>query len=132
MKLQISTLALCLLACASALAAQNSGAAANRDDTKAALSKSFNEVSGWVSKAAEAVPADKYSYRPAKSVRTFGELIGHIADSYNYYCARAAPVTRSNGLIRLRKGPLTKPRLFQSSSKRSISVTPCTDPTPVN
>ena len=37
------------------------------------------------------VPADKYNYRPAPSVRTFGQLIGHIADSYNYNCAIARP-----------------------------------------
>ena len=60
------------------------------NDATAALRKSFGEVSGWVTKAADLVPADKYNYRPAPSVRTFGQVIGHIADSYNYYCARAA------------------------------------------
>ena len=47
----------------------------------------FNEVNGWVTKAAEMVPADKYSYRPVDTVRTFGQLIAHITDSYNYFCA---------------------------------------------
>src|SRR5581483_6534075 len=56
----------------------------------AALRESFGKVSGWVMRAAELVPADKYNYRPASSVRTFGQLIGHIADSYNYNCAIAA------------------------------------------
>lgn len=46
-------------------------------------------MSGWVARAAELVPADKYAYRPAPTVRTFGQLIGHIVDSYNYFCARA-------------------------------------------
>jgi uncharacterized damage-inducible protein DinB len=50
----------------------------------------FNEVNDWVMKAAEAVPADKYSYRPVDTVRTFGQLIGHITDSYNYFCAVGA------------------------------------------
>ncbi len=68
------------------LPAQQPGA----NDTAAALRYGFGEVSGWVMKAADLVPADKYSYRPAPSVRTFGQMIGHIADSYNYYCARAA------------------------------------------
>jgi uncharacterized damage-inducible protein DinB len=54
------------------------------------LHHGFTEVSGWVTKAAELVPADKYSYRPAASVRTFGQQIAHIADSFNYYCATAA------------------------------------------
>jgi uncharacterized damage-inducible protein DinB len=59
-------------------------------DAAAALRMSFDEVSGWVTKAAELVPADKYTYRPAQTVRTFGQLIAHVADAHNYYCARAA------------------------------------------
>ena len=34
------------------------------------------------------VPADKYSYKPTPTVRTFGELLGHIADGNNYFCGR--------------------------------------------
>lgn len=65
---------------------QQSGA----NETIGALRYGFGEVSGWVTKAAELVPADKYSYQPVQTVRTFGQQIAHIADSYNYYCARAA------------------------------------------
>src|SRR5687768_8274528 len=57
--------------------------------TGAALGKAFGELSGWILKAAEMVPADKYSYKPAATVRTFGELLGHIADGSNYFCGRA-------------------------------------------
>jgi len=53
------------------------------------LKKGFNEVNDWVVKAAEMVPADKYSYKPTDTVRTFGQLIAHITDSYNYFCAQA-------------------------------------------
>ena len=59
-------------------------------DAAPELRRSFVEVSVNISKAADMVPADKYTYRPAPTVRTFGQLGGHIADSYNYYCARAA------------------------------------------
>ena len=58
-------------------------------ETAAMLGKGFAELSGWIMKAAEMVPADKYSYKPAPTVRTFGELLGHIADGSNYYCARS-------------------------------------------
>jgi len=58
-------------------------------DAVAALRRNFAEVSGWIARAADLVPADKYTYRPAPTVRTFGQLIGHIADGLNYYCARA-------------------------------------------
>ena len=58
--------------------------------TGAALGKAFAELSGWILKSAEMVPADKYSYKPVATVRTFGEQLGHIADGSNYYCGRAA------------------------------------------
>jgi uncharacterized damage-inducible protein DinB len=60
------------------------------NETAAALRYGFGEVSGWVTKAADLVPADKFSYRPTQSVRSFGQQIAHIADSYNYFCGRAA------------------------------------------
>jgi uncharacterized damage-inducible protein DinB len=59
-------------------------------DPVVALRRAFTEVSGWVAASAEMVPADKYGYRPSEPVRTFGQLIGHLADSYTYYCAVAA------------------------------------------
>ena len=60
------------------------------DNPVAMVSRGFTEVTGWVLRAAEVVPAARYGYRPAATVRTFAQLIGHIADSHNYYCARAA------------------------------------------
>ena len=59
-------------------------------EVNAAVAKQFAQVSSWILKAAELVPADKYAYRPVGTVRTFGQLIGHIADSHNYECGRAA------------------------------------------
>jgi uncharacterized damage-inducible protein DinB len=58
-------------------------------DPAAALKQGFGEVSGWLLKAAEMVPPDKYSYRPATTLRTYGEMLGHVADGYNYFCGRA-------------------------------------------
>jgi len=57
--------------------------------SSAAVLKHFTDVSSLVVKAAELVPADRYSYRPAPTVRTFGELVAHIAESYGYYCGPA-------------------------------------------
>ena len=54
------------------------------------LRKNFAEVSGWVTKSAELVPAEKYNYKPVDTVRSFGQLVAHVADSYNYYCAHGA------------------------------------------
>jgi uncharacterized damage-inducible protein DinB len=59
------------------------------NEALAAARAGFAEVTGWVTKAADLVPADKYTYRPTATVRTFGEQIAHIADSHNWYCSRA-------------------------------------------
>lgn len=63
---------------------------ASSGDAVAALRGGFGEVSAWVTKAAELVPDAKYSYRPVATVRTFGQLVAHLVDSYAYYCAQAA------------------------------------------
>lgn len=59
-------------------------------DAAPALRRNFADVSGWIAEAAELVPADKYVYRPAATVRTFGEMVGHIVDGYAYSCANAS------------------------------------------
>lgn len=51
--------------------------------------KAFGGVSQWMLKAAEQVPEARYSYRPDDSVRTFGQLVAHVVDSYNYFCEKA-------------------------------------------
>ena len=88
MKLRILAILSCLLL--SAAPSFGQGAPDKAPDPSTELRNGFNEVNGWVTKAAEAVPADKYSYRPTDGVRTFGQLIAHITDSYNYFCANAA------------------------------------------
>ena len=85
MKLRILLMFCCLL-----VPAASSFAQATPDktpDMATEVRNGFNEVNDWVTKAAEMVPADKYNYRPVDTVRTFGQLIAHITDSYNYFCA---------------------------------------------
>ena len=63
------------------------------------LGNRFGELSGWILKAAEMVPADKYSYKPAATVRTFGELLGHIADGSNYFFRVADVIATTNNRV---------------------------------
>jgi uncharacterized damage-inducible protein DinB len=80
-----------LMVLAGSLAAGTAAAQAPAaNDMAAALRQGFDEVNGWITRAADMVPADKYGYRPTDGVRTFGQLIAHVADGQNYYCARAA------------------------------------------
>lgn len=59
-------------------------------DEAAAVRAGFSELSDWIVKSAELVPAEKYTYQPVKTVRTVGQLIAHVIDGQNYYCGRAA------------------------------------------
>ncbi len=40
-------------------------------------------------KSAEKMPEESYGFKPADSVRTFGQVIGHAADSSYYFCSVA-------------------------------------------
>jgi uncharacterized damage-inducible protein DinB len=85
MKIRILLLFCCMLL--PAVASFGQTAPDKTPDVATELRNGFNEVNGWVTKAAEMVPADKYTYKPVDTVRTFGQLIAHITDSYNYFCA---------------------------------------------
>jgi hypothetical protein len=64
-------------------------AGATTSDAAKAAHVSFAEVSAWVMKAADLVPADKYSFKPTPSIRSYGQVLAHIVDAYSYYCTKA-------------------------------------------
>src|SRR5438445_6533744 len=38
--------------------------------------------------AAEAMTAEEYAFKPVPQVRSFGELIGHVANANFYFCSQ--------------------------------------------
>ena len=68
------------------------GAQSGRVETKTLAETSaamFRSPRDFVLRAAEKMPEEHYSFRPEPQVRTFGELLGHIADGYVLVCAMA-------------------------------------------
>ncbi len=53
----------------------------------------YSMLSGVVIAAAEKMPEESYSFKPTPEVRTFGQLVGHLADSQYYFCSLAAGET---------------------------------------
>jgi len=53
----------------------------------------YTLVSGEVIAAAEKMPEENYSFKPTPDVRSFGQLIGHVADAQYSFCATAAGET---------------------------------------
>jgi uncharacterized damage-inducible protein DinB len=93
MKIRILFFACCALAISISLSTRTTTKVSAQDGNKANASavarKGFQEVSDWITKSAEMVPAEKYDYKPVDTVRSFGQIIAHVADSLNYYCAAA-------------------------------------------
>src|SRR5262252_9581802 len=49
----------------------------------------YSFVSGAVVRAAEKMPEENYSFKPTPDVRSFGQLVGHVADASTMFCSRA-------------------------------------------
>jgi uncharacterized damage-inducible protein DinB len=49
----------------------------------------YSFVSGAVVGAAQKMPEESYSFKPTPEVRTFGQLVGHVADASYMFCSQA-------------------------------------------
>lgn len=49
----------------------------------------YDMVKVNIVKAAEKMPEANYSYKPTEAVRSFGQLIGHVADAQYLFCSAA-------------------------------------------
>ncbi len=47
----------------------------------------YTTIKGFAIRAAEKMPEANYSFKPAPTVRTFGQIVGHIADDQYYFCS---------------------------------------------
>ena len=55
-----------------------------------AITARYDAIKRDIIDAAEAMPESEYSFRATPKVRTFAEIIGHIADSQHFFCGVAA------------------------------------------
>lgn len=53
----------------------------------ATLRSSWNGVKRFVAASAEKMPEANYAFKPTPEVRSFGELIGHLANEHYVLCA---------------------------------------------
>src|SRR5271155_4512377 len=79
MKRVVSSLSFALFAAATALRAQN--------PMTAEVTAVYKGVSANILKAAEKMPEADYAFKPAPEVRTFGQLIAHVADAQMAMCS---------------------------------------------
>jgi DinB superfamily len=49
----------------------------------------YSFVSNAVIGAAQKMPEENYSFKPTPDVRSFGQLVGHVADASYIFCSQA-------------------------------------------
>ena len=85
------------LAVAAAASAQDAPKPVPPPITATAGLKTLHQtVRGYIIGAAEAMPEAHYAYKPTPDVRSFGELIGHVANAQYTFCAPARKVASPN------------------------------------
>jgi uncharacterized damage-inducible protein DinB len=94
-----SLLLLCLLAVAALAVAQEKPAppqdkpaavaAPNANPFSAFNKQAYGFVKNVLLRSAEKMPEENYSFKPTESVRSFGQVLGHVADAQYLFCSKA-------------------------------------------
>jgi uncharacterized damage-inducible protein DinB len=45
------------------------------------------QVTAWIERAADKMPEEEYGFKPDPAVRSFGQILGHIADADYLFCS---------------------------------------------
>ena len=79
----------------------------------------FKSPKTFILRAAEKMPEEHYGFRPTPDVRTFGEVLGHIADGYRLVCAMAVGDKMPEDIRQNEKTKKTKAELVQALTEAS-------------
>jgi uncharacterized damage-inducible protein DinB len=55
----------------------------------------YDEVKSFILRSAQKMPEENYSFRPAPRIRTFGQILGHLADEQYLFCSAAKDENRA-------------------------------------
>ena len=65
------------------------------------------QVTAWIERAAEQMPEEQYAFKPDPASRSFGQILGHVADANYSFCSGVLGDTNSSPAIE--KAKTTKP-----------------------
>ncbi|MDQ5873658.1 MAG: DinB family protein, partial [Acidobacteriota bacterium] len=91
MRASLRTLLIGLLAPVAVVLAQNNppptAAAPPKDPLSTHSKMMYRGVKTLLVRSAERMPEENYGFRPVETVRTFGQILGHVADSQFLFCS---------------------------------------------
>jgi uncharacterized damage-inducible protein DinB len=99
-------LGLLVLVCASVFAmpaAAQPASAPAADPVAKTLKASFDTITRYITASAEKMPEEKFGFKATPEVMSFGEIVGHVADSQFSYCARMKGEKNPNDGISIQK-----------------------------
>ena len=70
------------------------------------------QITSWIERAAEKVPEGEYAFKPDPAVRSFGGILGHIADTNYAFCSSV--LGESNPSPNIEKTMTTKAELTKA------------------
>jgi len=94
MKKLVRMLLVCLVLPAGAALAQDKPApqkpAVTPENALSTWNKyAYGRIKGTLLKSAEKMPEENYSFKPVDTVRSYGQIIGHVADAQYLFCSIA-------------------------------------------
>jgi uncharacterized damage-inducible protein DinB len=90
------------------LAVATSSFAQNADPHVKAFTIQFEAAKNYVTKSAEKVSEDLYSFKPTPEVRSFGAILAHIADGNYLFCSKVKGEESPSAMMAVEKGKTTK------------------------
>jgi uncharacterized damage-inducible protein DinB len=87
MRKLLLTLVLCILALP--VVAQDKAPSSDNPFSKI-NERGFERTKGILLRSAEKMPEENYSFKPVDTVRTYGQIIGHLADAQYLFCSTAS------------------------------------------
>jgi uncharacterized damage-inducible protein DinB len=92
-----------------------SGAMAQAPDLKTVAGGATayqNQVKGVIQRSAEKMPDMNFAYKPVPEVRSFAQLLGHVADAQYTFCSAA--LGEKNPALGIEKSKSTKEELVKA------------------
>jgi uncharacterized damage-inducible protein DinB len=90
---------LCVLASAAVAQSQDKPASSSQDKTAAAQpaanplsafdKRAYGHVKDLLLRSADKMPEENYKFKPVDTVRSYGQIIGHLADAQYIFCSKA-------------------------------------------
>jgi len=113
MRKMLSVVLLCVVASATAVWGQEKPSAA--PSTSANPLSSFNKdtysrIKAIILQSAEKMPEENFSFKPTEAVRSYGQILGHIADAQYVFCSSV--LEEKNPSPKVEQTKKTKPELI--------------------